>query len=232
VTFVLDQSLPEGASAALTGSVPELGDWLVPKRMVRDHSHPSGTRWRVEVAMPQRAVFEYKYLLVHSPAAVWEDGANRRVALKQVVPGGLLLQDRFNAPLGPLPGLVVDALPLELQSICVCFQLIFPPEAASVVPSRLYVLADRGSCGAWRPQSNLRMRQSDSVSSTATVFSVFRVLPQIELPLQYKYAYCREDSEEVVWECGPNRTVHVQDGSQLVSVLLVQDVFRFAPHVL
>ncbi len=236
VTFVLQplegDALPEGAGVVLAGSLPELGEWQVPRRLVRDHTQPGGACWRLELAMPQRSAFEYKYLVVRGAAAAWEAGPNRCVALRQLVPGGLLLQDRFDAGVAAPPQLLVDELPLQLQTICVQFQLLVPAEAARPPPVAVYVLADRASCGAWGVQAAQRMQWVATGTAGLLVYSLLRMLPQVELPMQYKYALARDEAGALQWEHGGNRTVRIQDGSQLVSVLRVQDLFRFAPLVL
>lgn len=50
--------------------------------------------WAVEVPMPFKTQFEYKYIVSQSLTQMtWESGTNRRLLLDQMIPGTIEIRD-------------------------------------------------------------------------------------------------------------------------------------------
>eukprot|EP01098_Paradermamoeba_levis_P010377 TRINITY_DN4361_c0_g2_i2.p2 TRINITY_DN4361_c0_g2~~TRINITY_DN4361_c0_g2_i2.p2 ORF type:complete len:210 (-),score=58.93 TRINITY_DN4361_c0_g2_i2:995-1624(-) len=206
----------------VVGSLKELGDWKLGKIM----TYQSDGVWSLDIQLPQRTDFEYKYLLVTNHVALWEEGPNRKLSLSQNLSGSIHLIDFWQQPVPQSPLQMdtrfSDVKDQLLAGICISFN-VYVGSLINGPIETMYVVGGIKPLGDW---DKSKANEMTFVSGVAGVgwWSKSFVVPENQFPFEYKFMMELQDGR-VVWEKGRNHVFHPVTSSDLVAAVFSNTIF-------
>ena len=207
VEWVLRCRTRFGETAAVCGSVPQLGGWDATRSYRLEHREQcteSGEDiWDGTLALPADQAFEYKLVIRQDGCGarvIWEDGYDRQALLRVDCPAHVVVASTW-------------------ERVHVRFSIHYPTRAGE----QLRITGDPEVLGGWFRPGPVPMQLGSDHEELETGGRGQRWTLATQLPLrtgrfQYRYVVADDATGEVRWEREPNR---VGDTAQAVNGVLV-----------
>jgi serine/threonine protein kinase len=222
--FVVKCPTQFGQHVILIGSSEELGSWQVGRRMTFSHVEDDVPCWAVEVPMPFKTQFEYKYIVSQGLTQMtWETGTNRKLLLDQMIPGTIEIRDIWETT-----NLMRNPLQVTLKDMQISMQegmyVMLYVQYTSLITdtTRVKVVGAIEQFGEWQATRAFTLTRT----SVPGWYRALVMVNESRVPFEYKYVLYDEADGTTLWESGSNRVLENSASNQMIALIVKCDYFH------